>query len=95
MQWKRTTFSIPQKGDFGRQLEKSMLQENNKEIESPEEQDVPLHPLGNQPSTSQTKSCTSGNWEKVQEKMPNSYIEEQQLPDNVNCVNCQQGIASK
>lgn len=72
------------------------MQENNKEIDSPEEQDVPLHDLENQLSTSQQQNrvlSTSGNWEKIQEKLLNSYIEEQQLPDNVICVNCQEGIA--
>ena len=41
--------------DFGRQLEKN-TQENNKEIDSPDEQDVPLHDLGNQPSKCQLNS---------------------------------------
>ena len=91
---KKSTVSIPLKVDFGRQLEKN-TQEINKEIDNPEEQDVPLHDLGNQPSTSQQQNrvlSTSSNWEKVREKLLNSYIEEQQLPDNVICVNCQQGI---
>lgn len=72
------------------------MQENNKEIDSPEEQDVPLHDLENQLSKSRQQNrvlSTSGNWEKIQEKLLNSYIEEQQLPDNVICVNCQEGIA--
>ena len=93
---KKTTVSIPLKVDFGRQPEKS-TQENKKEIGSPEEQDVPLYDLENQPSTSQQQNrvlSTSGNWEKVREKLLNSYIEEQQLPDNVICVNCQEGIAT-
>ena len=93
---KETTVSIPLKVDFGRQPEKTM-EENNKEIDSPEEQDVPLHDLENQPSTSQQQNrvlSTSGNWEKVREKLLNSYIEEQQLPDNVICVNCQEVIAT-
>ena len=83
---KKTTVSIPLKVDFGRQNEKS-TQESIKEIDSPEEQDVPLHDLGNQPSTSQQQNrvlSTSGNWEKVREKLLNSSIEEQQLPDNIN-----------
>ena len=77
---KKTTVSIPLKVDFGRQLEKN-TQEINKEIDNPEEQDVPLHDLGNQPSTSQQQNrvlSTSGNWEKVREKLLNAYIEEQQ-----------------
>ena len=81
---------------FGRQNEKG-TQESNKEIDSPEEQDGPLHDLGNQPSTSLQQNrvlSTSGNWEKVREKLLNSHIEEQQLPDNVICINCQQGIAT-
>ena len=92
---KKTTVSIPLKVDFGRKLEKN-TQEINKEIDNSEEhKDVPLHDLVNQPSTSQQQNCvlsTSSNWEKVREKLLNSYIEEQQLPDNVICVNCQQGI---
>ena len=95
---KKSTVSIPLKVDFRRQLEKN-TQEIDKEIDNPEEQDVPLHDLGNQLSTSQQQNhvlSTSGNWEKVREKseLLNSYIEEQQLPDNVICVNCQQGIAT-
>ena len=93
---KKTTVSIPLKVDFGRQPEKS-TQEDNKEIDGPEQQDVPLYDVENQPSTSQQQNrilSTSGNWEKVREKLLNSYIEEKQLPDNVICVNCQEGIAT-
>ena len=93
---KKTAVSIPLKVDFGRQPEKS-TQENNKEIDSPEGQDVPLHDVENQLCTSQQQNhvlSTSGNWEKVRGKKLNSYIEEQQLPDNVICVNCQEGIAT-
>lgn len=93
---KKTTVTIPLKVDSGRQPEKSS-QENNKGIDSPEEQDVPVHDRENQPSTSQQQNrvlSTSVNWEKVREKLLNSYIEEQQLPDNVICVNCQEGIAT-
>ena len=73
--------------DFGRQLEKSTQQENNKGIGSPEEQVVTLHDLGNQPLTSQQQNrvlSTSGHWEKVREKLLNSYNEEQQLPESIN-----------
>ena len=88
---KKTTASIPLKVDFGKENEKG-TQESIKEIDSPEEQDVPLHDLGNQPSTSQQQNrvlSTSGNWEKVREKLLNSYIEEQQLPENVTCEKLQ------
>ena len=59
---KKTTVSIPLKVDFGRQPEKT-TEENNKEIDSPEEQDDPLHDLENQASTSQQQNhvlSTSG-----------------------------------
>ena len=64
---KKTTVSIPLKVAFGKQNEKG-TQESNKEIDSPEEQDVPLHDLGNQPSTSLQQNrvlSTSGNWENT------------------------------
>ena len=95
---KKTTVSIPLKVDSWRQPKKS-TQENSKEIDSPEEQNVPLHDLENQPSTSQPQNrvlSISGNWEKIREKLLNSYIEEQQLPDKVICViiNCEEVIAT-
>ena len=52
---KKTTVSILLKVDFGRQPEKS-TQENKKKIGIPAEQDVSLHDLKNQPSTSQQQN---------------------------------------
>ena len=36
----------------------------------------------------------SDNWEKVWEKLLNSHLKEQHLPDNVNYVNCRESIAT-
>ena len=83
---KKTTLSILLRVDLVKQPHKSM-EENGQDTYSPVEQDVPLGDLDKQElSTQQQNSIVSisANWEKVWEKLLNSYIEEQHLPDNVN-----------
>lgn len=94
---KGTTVSIPLKVDLRRQPAEKSTEENSKDIDSPVEQDVPLDDLDNQPLTTQQQNrvlSISDNWEKVREKLLESYIEEQHLPGNANCVNCQESIAT-
>ena len=93
---KKTTVSIPLRVDLGKQPHKS-TEENSQDTNSPVEQDVPLGDLDKQDLSTQQQNrvlSISANWEKVREKLLNSYIEEQHLPDNVNCVNCQKSIAT-
>lgn len=93
---KKTTVSIPLRVDLGKQPHKS-TEENSQDTNSPVEQDVPLGDLDKQELSTQQQNrvlSISANWEKVREKLLNSYIEEQHLPDNVNCVNCQKSIAT-
>ena len=93
---KKTTVSIPLRVDLGKQPHKS-TEENSQDTNSPVEQDVPLGDLDKQELSTQQQNrvlSISANWNlKVREKLLNSYIEEQHLPDNVNCVNCQKSIS--
>ena len=94
---KKITQSIPLRVDIGPRQPENITEEKNKDIDSAVEQDVPLDDLDKQQPTTQQQSrvlSISDNWEKVREKLLNSYIEEQHLPDNVNCVNCQERIAT-
>nr|XP_058962072.1 uncharacterized protein LOC131789017 [Pocillopora verrucosa] len=87
---KKTTVSIPL-------IPHKSTEENSQDTNSPVEQDVPLGDLDKQELSTQQQNrvlSISANWEKVREKLLNSYIEEQHLPDNVNCVNCQKSIAT-
>ena len=93
---KKTTLSILLRVDLVKQPHKS-TEENSQDTNSPVEQDVPLGDLDKQELSTQQQNrvlSISANWEKVREKLLNSYIEEQHLPDNVNCVNCQKSIAT-
>ncbi|XP_022779368.1 uncharacterized protein LOC111320900 [Stylophora pistillata] len=93
---KKTTVSIPLRVDLGEQPHKS-TEENSQDTNSPVEQDVPLDDLDKQELSNQQQNrvlSISTNWEKVRENLLNSYIEEQHLPDNINCVNCQESIAT-
>ena len=93
---RKTTVSIPLRVDPGRPLQNS-TQENSTDIDNQsEDQSLPLDDL-NQPSTTQQQNrvlSVFDNWEKVREKLLSSYIEDQQLPENVKCVNCQDSIAT-
>ena len=92
----KTTLSILLRVDLVKQPHKSS-EENSQDTNSPVEQDVPLGDLDKQELSTQQQNrvlSISANWEKVREKLLNSYIEEQHLPDNVNCVNCQKSIAT-
>ncbi|PFX18881.1 hypothetical protein AWC38_SpisGene16723 [Stylophora pistillata] len=93
---KKTTVSIPLRVDLGKQPHKS-TEENSQDTNSPVEQDVPLEDVDKQELSTQQQNrvlSISANWEKVREKLLNSYIEEQHLPDNTNCVNRQKSIAT-
>ncbi|PFX16013.1 hypothetical protein AWC38_SpisGene19737 [Stylophora pistillata] len=93
---KKTTVSIPLRVDLGKQPHKS-TEENSQDTNSSVEQDVPLDDLDKQELSTQQQNrvlSISANWEKVREKLLNSYIEEQHLPDKINCVNCQKSIAT-
>ena len=96
---KKTTVSIPLKVDLGREPEKTQKnrEEKKEDIDSAANQDVPVDDLGRQQPTTQQQNrvlSIAGNWEKVRERLLNTYIHEQHLPDNVNCVNCQEHIAT-
>ena len=92
----RQPYLFPLRVDPKTPLQNS-TQENSTDIDNQsEDQNLPLDDL-NQPSTTQQQNrvlSVFDNWEKVQEKLLSSCIEDQQLPENVKCVNCQDGIAT-
>ena len=64
--------------DLGKQARK-ITEENSQDTNSPVEQDVPLGDLDKQDLSTQQQNrvlSISANWEKVREKLLNSYNEE-------------------